>query len=290
MRKVDGNGADDQAKRRHYFKKDERLDGDAAYAAQLTVAGDSGDEAAEDERRNDQPNQTEKDVAEEAGLRREARSVDAEFSANQHGEERPNQEGAAPEDKWNQERDADPAQRGSQRRAEMHRKCGNADREADEARNRDGEKPRSRGRRAGDWHVRRLGLSMLRRIAIHRVALDDKVYLIVWRGGPCWRQIDWRRTGWSATAGVSLCLSSSPRPGRRARNSIRRLTRNSTPNPTQNLRRSLHCLTRPSSLTSPQSSNPLLFPISCRPCRRTPPHLRSTTRSTNRSSVRSRSR
>ena len=109
---VDGDGAQDQADGGDDFKEDDGLDGHAAYAAQFVVAGDAGDDAAEDERRDNHANEPQKDVGKEVALHGDLGRVYAQFRASQHGEEGPNQQGAASRGEGNEEAEAGPAKDG----------------------------------------------------------------------------------------------------------------------------------------------------------------------------------
>ena len=53
------------------------------------MGGDSGDEGAEDERRDDGLDQAQEDVAEDVEIEREGWGVEAEFDAGEHGPEDP---------------------------------------------------------------------------------------------------------------------------------------------------------------------------------------------------------
>jgi hypothetical protein len=59
------------------------------------VAGDAGDEGAEDERRDNDADEAEEDVAKDAAGQSDMGSVDAELDACQHADEDPAGEGAA---------------------------------------------------------------------------------------------------------------------------------------------------------------------------------------------------
>jgi hypothetical protein len=85
LRDVDGHGAEDEAEGGYDLKEDEGLESDAADAAELIVASNAGDDAAEDERGNDYADETEKDFPEEVGLGGKGWGVDPEFCAGEHG-------------------------------------------------------------------------------------------------------------------------------------------------------------------------------------------------------------
>jgi hypothetical protein len=59
------------------------------------VASDTGDDASEDERRDDHANEAQEDVGEEVALRSDKGGVHAKLGTGQHGEEGPNQEGTS---------------------------------------------------------------------------------------------------------------------------------------------------------------------------------------------------
>ena len=58
------------------------------------MAGDAGDESAQDERGDDDFDEAEEDVAQHAELYGEGGRVEAEFETGKHGEEDPEGEGA----------------------------------------------------------------------------------------------------------------------------------------------------------------------------------------------------
>ena len=109
VRKINGDGAEDESGCCYEFKKDDGLEGDAAYSAQAVVTRDAGNDAAKDERRNDHANEAEKDIAEEVGLRGELRRVHTQFRSGQHGEEGPHEQRTAAHGEGNKQADASPA-------------------------------------------------------------------------------------------------------------------------------------------------------------------------------------
>ena len=76
------------------FEVQETLPADAADFAHAAVTRDAGDERAENEWRYDHFDEAEKNVAEDAKVRGELRRVEAEFEADEHGEEDPKRERA----------------------------------------------------------------------------------------------------------------------------------------------------------------------------------------------------
>jgi len=126
LRNVDSNGAQDEAEGGYYFKEDEGLDGHAAHSTELIVAGDAGDDAAEDERRNDHADEAKKNIAKEVGLCGELGCVNAEFCAGCHGEEGPHQQRTAANSVGDQKAECDPAKADCELRGRVHEACGKA--------------------------------------------------------------------------------------------------------------------------------------------------------------------
>jgi hypothetical protein len=91
---VDGEDADEQRDRGDHLEVHQALPADAADFTEVTMAGDAGDQRAENQRSDDDFDQAEEDVAEYAQLNRKGRGVKAEFEAGEHGEEDPEGERA----------------------------------------------------------------------------------------------------------------------------------------------------------------------------------------------------
>jgi hypothetical protein len=91
---VDGSDAEKESDGGDDFKIDKAFPADAADLAEVTVAGDAGDESAEDERRDNQLDEAEENVAQDAELRSKRGKVEAELETSEHGEENPESEGA----------------------------------------------------------------------------------------------------------------------------------------------------------------------------------------------------
>ncbi len=92
---VNRDEADDQSDRGQHLEVDERLQAEAADGLCFRVAGDAGDERAEDQGCDDDPDQPQEDVAEEAAGQRGVRRIDAQLNAGQHADEDPAGKGAA---------------------------------------------------------------------------------------------------------------------------------------------------------------------------------------------------
>ena len=92
--KVHGGGAEDEADGGDDFKVDERLKGNAADAAQMAVAGDTGGDGGKEQRGDDHANEAQEEIAEDTELRGDMRRVKAEFDAGGDGEEGPEEDGA----------------------------------------------------------------------------------------------------------------------------------------------------------------------------------------------------
>ena len=73
------------------------------------MTGDAGDDAAEDERRDNHANETQKDVGEEMCLCGDGGCVYAQFGAGEHGEEGPNQQRATAHSEGKKEAERGPA-------------------------------------------------------------------------------------------------------------------------------------------------------------------------------------
>ena len=101
------------------FKINQALDADPSDAAQIAVAGDARDQRAENQRRDNHFDQAQENVAEDAQVFREVRAVQADFSAEQHGEENPVSERRFAPTGGGDQGEAKPTQR---RQPEMRRK------------------------------------------------------------------------------------------------------------------------------------------------------------------------
>jgi hypothetical protein len=88
------------------------------------VAGNAGDDAAEDERRDDHANEAQEDVSEEVSLRSDLGRVHAQFSAGKHCEKSPGKQGAAAGDEGKKETETDPAKADGKHNAEMKEASG----------------------------------------------------------------------------------------------------------------------------------------------------------------------
>jgi hypothetical protein len=82
-----GEGSDD-------LKVHQAFPTDAADAFQVAVAGDAGDQRAENQGRDNYLDQSQKDIAEESELFGELGTVQANFEAGEHGKENPEGERA----------------------------------------------------------------------------------------------------------------------------------------------------------------------------------------------------
>ncbi len=102
LRDVDSDRAEQQTHGRNDLEEHNRLERDAAHAAQLSVTCDAGHDAAEDKRRDNHADQAEEYLAEEVRLRREAGSVNAQLDACQHGKKGPQQEAIGDAGRWGQ--------------------------------------------------------------------------------------------------------------------------------------------------------------------------------------------
>ena len=71
------------------FEVNQALQADAADAFGIAVAGDSGDQRSKDEGRDNYGDEAQKNVAEDAQVFAELRTVQADFAAKQHREENP---------------------------------------------------------------------------------------------------------------------------------------------------------------------------------------------------------
>src|ERR1035437_10177566 len=91
---VDGDETQDESDGGDNLEVEDGFEGDTAHAAQLAVACDAGDDAAEDERGDNHADKAEGDFAQEVGLRCELGCVGAEFGSGQHEVESPKQQGA----------------------------------------------------------------------------------------------------------------------------------------------------------------------------------------------------
>ena len=91
---IDGEDAEEKSDGGDGFEVDETFPADAADFAEVAVTGDAGDQRAEDERRDDDFDEAEENVAEESRVGGEGGSVEAEFETGEHGEENPEGERA----------------------------------------------------------------------------------------------------------------------------------------------------------------------------------------------------
>ena len=86
---IDGAEADEQRHGCDQLKINQALDADASDAAEIAVAGDARDQRAQNQRRDDHFDQAQENIAEDAQVFGKVRAVQADFSAEEHGEENP---------------------------------------------------------------------------------------------------------------------------------------------------------------------------------------------------------
>src|SRR5579862_7807010 len=115
FRDIDGNEANDERDGGEDFEVDERLEAETSDGAEFSVAGDAGDERAENERSDDDFDEPEKNVAEDLGREGDARCVEAELDAGQHAEKDPSGKRAFAQSGNGQKQQADHADNDAER-------------------------------------------------------------------------------------------------------------------------------------------------------------------------------
>jgi len=134
------------------------------------MAGDAGDDAAEDERRDDHANETQEDVSEEVRLRCDLGRIHAQFGAGEHCKKCPAKQGAAAGDEGKEETETDPAKADGKLNAKMREASGKTSGEEQDGRH--SKRTTScvaglRKRRSGSWR--------------HQWALYVQRPIILWR-------------------------------------------------------------------------------------------------------------
>ncbi len=105
---------------------------------EIAVAGDSGDERAENERRDDYCNEAEKNVAEDAQVLGDVRPVETNFAAGEHGEENPVGQGGFSKTAQGEEGETQPADQRRQAGGNRKERADEEEAEADECKDAQG--------------------------------------------------------------------------------------------------------------------------------------------------------
>src|SRR5215467_3572425 len=86
---MNGGESDDHGDGRDNFEIDEGLEAEAADLSEIGMAGNSHDENAEDQRRDDDLDQTKEDIAENAKMFSRCGRIEAKFETGKHGDKDP---------------------------------------------------------------------------------------------------------------------------------------------------------------------------------------------------------
>src|ERR1700758_1700548 len=89
---MEGGESDDHGNGRDDFEIDEGLDAEAANLFEIGMAGNSYNENAEEQRRDDDLDQTKKDVTENAKMFSRCRRIEAKLETAEHGDKDPQRE------------------------------------------------------------------------------------------------------------------------------------------------------------------------------------------------------
>ena len=114
-RQIDGDHADKKRECCDDFEVQQALPADPSNFADVAVAGDAGDECAKNQRRDNDFDEPQKNVTEEAQMRREVRRVEPDLQAGQHGDEDPVGEGTVARTPQQQQNETGPAEHREQR-------------------------------------------------------------------------------------------------------------------------------------------------------------------------------